>query len=167
MKIRIDKLYEGEHRFETQLEPEALELNGTQFANPIEVTALWDRQGPHACIQFEISTHIASQCDRCLDDLQLEIDTTIGIVVQFSDDVPRDSDDPDYRIISFSDVEIDFTMDIRDAILLAIPTKILCSEDCKGLCPQCGQNLNCKTCKCVVETINPQWTALMTLKKTT
>jgi uncharacterized protein len=77
----------------------------------------------------------------------------------------RDSDDPDYRIVSPSDVEIDFTADIRDAIILAIPIKILCREDCKGLCPQCGQNLNSETCNCVVKKVNPQWAALSTLKK--
>jgi uncharacterized protein len=165
MKIRIDKLYEGEHRFDTQLEPEALELDTAQFSDPIDVAVLWDRQGPHALMQFQVSTHLNSQCDRCLDDLRLKIDAQIAIVVQLSDVMTRDSDDPDYRIVSPSDVEIDFTADIRDAIILAIPIKILCREDCKGLCPQCGQNLNSETCNCVVKKVNPQWAALSTLKK--
>ena len=165
MKIRIDRLYEGEHRLETRLEPEALELDAHQFADPIDVAIVWDRQGFHAYMQFRILTYLASHCDRCLEGVRLKIDAPIAVVVQFSDVDQQDSDDPDYRIVSPSDVEIDFTADIRDAIVLAIPIKILCQEDCKGLCPQCGQNLNLGTCNCVVKTTNPQWAALSTLKK--
>ena len=53
-----------------------------------------------------------------------------------------------YDEISENDEELDITDDLRAEILLELPTNILCSEDCKGLCPHCGINLNESTCNC-------------------
>ncbi len=53
-----------------------------------------------------------------------------------------------YDEISENDEELDITDDLRAEILLELPTNILCSEDCKGLCPHCGVNLNESTCNC-------------------
>jgi uncharacterized protein len=59
---------------------------------------------------------------------------------------------------------INLTDDIRDYALLAIPMKSLCSENCKGLCPNCGANLNDGPCKCKEEKIDPRWEPLLKLK---
>jgi len=165
MKIRIDHLYEGEHRLESRLEPEALDLDTAGFVEPIDVHILWDRRGNQVCMQFQVSTCQQAQCDRCLDDVRITLTGQVGIVVQFRDTVPPDMDDPDYRVVLPSDVEIDFTVDLRDAIMLAVPAKILCREDCKGLCPQCGQNWNHGDCDCESAVAAPQWEALRKLKK--
>ena len=53
----------------------------------------------------------------------------------------------------------------EERIQMAIPMKPLCREDCRGLCPQCGQDLNVTACGCVVETEDPRWEALRVLKK--
>jgi len=165
MKIRIDHLYEGEHRFESQLAPEALDLDTARFVDPIDIQVLWDRRGNQVCMQFQVSAHQQAQCDRCLDDVRIAVAGQVGIVVQFRDTVPPEMDDPDYRVVLATDVEIDFTTDLRDAILLAVPVKILCDEDCKGLCPECGQNWNHGTCDCATVVVTPQWEALRKLKK--
>jgi len=54
---------------------------------------------------------------------------------------------------------------MREQFYLALPMKPLCREDCKGLCPRCGEDLNVKGCGCVIETADPRWEALKTLKQ--
>ena len=48
----------------------------------------------------------------------------------------------------------------REQLLLALPLKVTCREDCKGLCPQCGKNLNQERCSCSTEVEDPRWAAL-------
>ncbi len=54
---------------------------------------------------------------------------------------------------------------VREQILLALPTRTLCREECKGLCPECGANLNAGECDCAQKEIDPRWAALADLKK--
>jgi uncharacterized protein len=60
--------------------------------------------------------------------------------------------------------KIDLSEDVRDYALLALPMKKLCSENCKGLCPKCGKNLNDGPCECRDEKIDPRWEPLQKLK---
>jgi uncharacterized protein len=60
--------------------------------------------------------------------------------------------------------QIDFTLLVREAVLLAVPDAPLCRADCPGLCPQCGADRASTTCNCVVETRDPRWAALDALR---
>jgi len=60
--------------------------------------------------------------------------------------------------------EVDLGPLIREQVLLALPTRPLCRDDCRGLCPQCGINLNHAECGCRVETFDPRLEALRSLK---
>ncbi len=52
---------------------------------------------------------------------------------------------------------------LREQVLLSLPAKTLCREDCKGLCPRCGRNRNSETCTCVTAPTDPRWSALSDL----
>jgi uncharacterized protein len=54
---------------------------------------------------------------------------------------------------------------VEERIQMAVPMKPLCREDCRGLCPHCGQDLNSGECGCVVEIVDPRWEALKSLKQ--
>jgi uncharacterized protein len=58
---------------------------------------------------------------------------------------------------------IDLTEAVRQYSILALPMKALCDEDCAGLCPKCGQNLNQGKCDCPTEDIDPRWSELTKL----
>ena len=60
--------------------------------------------------------------------------------------------------------QIDFTLPVREAVLLAVPEAPLCRHDCPGLCPQCGADLATSKCSCVVETRDERWAALDALR---
>jgi uncharacterized protein len=53
---------------------------------------------------------------------------------------------------------------LREEILLALPMQRVCREDCKGICPVCGQNRNQNECRCHTETVDDRWAALKQLK---
>jgi uncharacterized protein len=60
--------------------------------------------------------------------------------------------------------QIDFTLPVREAVLLAVPAAPLCSAECPGLCPQCGADLATTKCGCVVQTRDERWAALDALR---
>ncbi len=66
----------------------------------------------------------------------------------------------------FDGKAIDVDEIVKEQILLAVPTRMLCREDCKGICPECGIDRNTGECSCVAEDIDPRWAALEELKIT-
>ena len=71
----------------------------------------------------------------------------------------------DEEIETFSGDSIDLTSTVFRNILAAMPMKVVCSDDCKGLCPVCGQNLNVKDCGCDTTYIDPRFESLRSLLK--
>jgi uncharacterized protein len=53
---------------------------------------------------------------------------------------------------------------LREQVLLALPLKVICRENCKGLCPQCGKNLNTEQCSCAETMEDPRWSALKDIR---
>ena len=102
-------------------------------------------------LKARVESKAASRCSRCLDPGEIPVRAEIDAV--FSKD--SDPDDPD--LYSFEASTVELTDAVRDALLLEMPMRILCKEDCKGLCPVCGINLNKGTCTCQegAEVINP------------
>lgn len=94
-----------------------------------------------------------TKCDRCLCDVHKE--EISHLVKQY-----------DIKEIASSDKEgIDLEDTVLEKILLNMPSKVLCKDDCLGLCPDCGINLNKDSCKCSEEKINPKFAALEQLLK--
>ena len=105
-----------------------------------------------------------SFCDRCAEEFRAEYSTTFEqwYVFDFHSGEIDEADDailisPDQR-----DVVID--EDVREAMLVALPMKRLCREDCLGLCPQCGRNRNIEPCDCENIEDNPLWAGLKNVK---
>jgi uncharacterized protein len=63
----------------------------------------------------------------------------------------------------FDGEAIDVDEIVKEQILLAVPTRMLCREDCKGICPECGADKNTGECNCVTNEIDPRWAALKDL----
>ena len=111
-----------------------------------------------------LHTQIELTCSRCLvsfsSPLTLNIEEeyfpTTDVVTGVSMPLP---DEPGCFTIDENNI-LDLTEAIRQYALLAIPMKPLCREDCAGLCPNCGQNLNQGPCDCLPQETNPQWSTL-------
>lgn len=100
-------------------------------------------------------------CARCGDgfDLSLSFKTERPVARALTDE-----ENDDY-IIADEDGYIDLAAVFADELLLELPTKLLCSDGCKGLCPKCGINLNHGTCGCVHKEIDPRLEVLKALLK--
>ena len=98
-----------------------------------------------------LTANAVTRCARCLGRVVLPMET------EFNEVFLRElkDDDPDSYPLTGSDVELNEAA--KNALLLELPYRILCSEDCKGLCPKCGKNLNEGSCTCQEgdEVMNP------------
>jgi len=97
------------------------------------------------------------KCNRCLKEFKTEISLKINECFSNAESIPEDS----YK---FSGNDIDLTEMLTDVIITNMPMKILCKEDCKGLCNYCGSNLNHKECSCKNEAYDPRLEKLRQLK---
>jgi uncharacterized protein len=104
-----------------------------------------------------LSGELTLMCSRCLEGFKYSLD--IEIHEKFSA-VPNDEDD--FIIFIDSDI-INLTELIENNILMSLPIKKLCNEDCQGLCQNCGSNLNKKTCNCDNVNVDPRLAKLKDL----
>ena len=95
-------------------------------------------------------------CSKCLGHATTKINFYFS--ERFSE-MPLDDDE----VWNINDKIIDITEPMRSCILLSLPARVLCTNDCKGLCTSCGINLNLENCNCDTSNIDPRWAALSSL----
>jgi uncharacterized protein len=83
----------------------------------------------------------------------------------FDEDEEVELEEEDTRTAFFTGTKLAIADVLREQILLALPMKVLCRVDCKGLCPVCGMNLNSGTCTCSREEFSPHMDVLLEFKK--
>lgn len=107
-------------------------------------------------VSGRVETRLALECGRCLEPF--EIDVTAPFDLRYVQEEPgglrheHEVREDDLATVYYRGDTLDLEELMREQFQLALPMKPLCREDCKGLCPQCGTNLNTATCDC-----NPQW----------
>lgn len=111
-------------------------------------------------VDGEVFSKIGFQCDSCLIDFEREIN--FPILEVFS---KTESDDEEIWVFSSKDNIINLEQPIAMNILLNLPMKALCSENCKGLCRICGHNLNDGDCGCDRDFIDPRFEDFLKLFK--
>ncbi len=141
-----------------------LVAEGFNFPEPVEVTLSAAKSGDEIVFQGRISTMVEMECARCLDIFEMDINSRIQFVVQLLDiNQPQAAEDDDFIILPRTTAEYDISQRIRESILLELPLKPLCSEDCRGLCPMCGVNLNETECECTPDKNDERWDPLKQL----
>lgn len=91
-------------------------------------------------IKATVSGTYTSVCDRCMEDASLKLEAKLDTIF----DLNEAKDDS----LTLENGKIDLVRTAYDALSLEIPMVILCKEDCKGICPHCGANLNLEECNC-------------------
>ncbi|MEO7003935.1 MAG: DUF177 domain-containing protein [Acidobacteriaceae bacterium] len=119
-------------------------------------------------IRGTLQTRMQLPCARCIEPVEEAIETEFDLLFR---PLKADSEASDHSI-STSETEIGYYEGdgllledvLREQILLALPAKVLCREDCKGLCPECGRNrnpdINPELCDCVTHSADPRWSSL-------
>lgn len=148
VKIHLPAYPRGVHSIVVSASAADLALDPELFAEPIELRLQLDRHDPYFQFRCRASAVAQCQCDRCMSKyVQLvEVDSPMLYVV--GQRVDGDVDDPEIVYLPAGTTEIDLSGDLRDFLLLSLPGRLLCRDDCRGLCPQCGVDRNESACAC-------------------
>ena len=117
------------------------------------------RTDQHILVEGTLKSALSAECVRCLDSFHLPLQVRIEEL--FALTAAPHVADPLYAVEP--DGTIELTLPLREQVLLAQPIKPICQPDCKGLCNQCGKNLNEGPCECNDESIDPRLAALKAL----
>ena len=165
MKIPIRHLQDGQHQFEEQLSVEVLALDDQPaFTQVVDVTLDASKHEATMNCAVRIQTIAELQCDRCLESVQLALDLRPQLVVRFGKDT-LETEEEDVVHVQPDQLDFDLQPWIREHLVVALPMKVLCREDCAGFCSGCGKNLNEEVCSCSAAPVDPRWEKLMALKK--
>jgi uncharacterized protein len=106
-----------------------------------------------------IETVYDAQCGRCLSAME------IGVSMAIKEYIFADTPEDDSEAYTYAGKSVDLSRIMKDNIILNLPVRQLCSEKCKGLCPECGSNLNVAACGCKKESGDPRWEVLNKFKQ--
>jgi len=109
-----------------------------------------ERAGDEYLLRGALRGGLVTQCVRCLEPATLALDVPVTLTFAEREEpmVEEEDENTEEDVIYFSDGVIDVGPEIRDELLLALPMKPLCQEDCAGICPTCGANRNLTPCDC-------------------
>ena len=162
MKIQVGGLSEGvyQYRFEAKASDLAL---GENFPGDLAVDATLEKTGSQLYLKAEIRTTATFSCDRCVRPFARTLSPSYRMYYFWNDAAAGQFDPSEVQVLPVGATVVDISEDVRQTILLAVPYKLLCRDDCKGLCPQCGQNLNEGTCHCATTIPDGRWEKLRAL----
>jgi uncharacterized protein len=144
---------------------------GTQLLTADEVVAFEDVDGSEnriAC-HIELTVRKADEaiyvhaalkgvfktpCHKCLEPAEYLVEPSFDLVVKktrLASDKPLGGEDDDLIYVSLKDREISLNQQVYENLIASMPMRILCGDDCRGLCPGCGANLNIELCRCAGE----------------
>ncbi len=155
---------------------EVQELNGMltggggeyRFTVPLQVDMIHVRSGDDLLFSGTLSSELVGQCGRCLEEYALPLEREFSLMLSPGRALVREqeltADELSASFYSESEDEIDLSTLVHEEILLALSSRPLCREECRGLCPQCGINLNIDSCECHPVRQEPRLTALSNLR---
>ena len=170
MRIELDKLEEGKGKFAQTYQPEELDLVDERVTldGPVIARGQVRRSGAEVVVSGRFETQVQVECDRCLKPIQLpvaadfKLDYITGQDYESSNAAELSADDLSVSV--FDGEALDVNELVKEQILLAVPDRALCREDCKGICANCGADLNAGNCNCEQIEIDPRWEALRKFK---
>lgn len=170
MKLDLWSLLEGEDElleFQGEIHRESFDLNGRKIdiLEPIEYEGqVFKLHGEKDLnISININYVYGEKCSRCLAPSTKEINTKLsaklmesGSDVEEIENQDEDSDEDYEDVFYYKNNNLNLDDHIIEQVILSIPMKTLCKDNCKGLCSKCGKDLNVSECDCVHEDIDPR-----------
>ena len=134
------------------------EEQGAVFLTPVRVTGEFLNIGGSIEFEARVSCRVRYECDRCLESYEDDFACSFKEIFKKEDVKNGDEQSPDVIILEGTAVELDEIVLLN--IIVHLPHKHLCKNDCKGLCPNCGQNLNLGSCDCDMRPTDPRFDIL-------
>jgi uncharacterized protein len=174
MFLDISELEREPLDFEEVFQPGVIDLGGEiQQRTPLKTSGhaevVEEHHGKHDVIKDirlrgRLEAGLELQCARCLEPVPQDIAREFELLYRpLGADAGRDE-----ISVTVAEAEIGYYQGdgilledvLREQVLLALPLKVTCREECRGLCPHCGKNLNQEQCSCAVAVEDPRWAAL-------
>jgi len=178
MFIDIHELERHPLDFAEQFPPGLIDLGDeveqqSQLKSDGRAQLLEEHHGKHKIIkdiriQGRLSTSLKVACARCLEAVLFAVDRPFELLYR-----PQGTDAGREELsVTDTEAEVGYYQGdglqledvLREQVLLAVPLKLLCREDCKGLCPHCGKSLNQEQCSCSEPLEDPRWAALKEIR---
>ena len=172
MRIELEKLDGGRGDFAYVYQPGDLDPvdERVKLAQPVAIKGGVRRTGAGVDVTGHFETRVQVECDRCLKPVELPVSADFALEYITGADYESSSaaalSEQELSVSVFDGESIDVDEIVKEQILLAVPARMLCREDCKGICPECGIDLNTGQCNCAAEEVDPRWAALKDLKNT-
>jgi uncharacterized protein len=163
MKLNVQALKQGVQSFEFEKTANDLNLDPVTFNAEIRVNSDVEKRYNSVFVRSRVETSISSICDLCLEGFSQDLHDEFRLFCASPEEYAIYKDDDEVRMLNPRTREIDLADGVRESLLLTVPLKAVCSDDCKGLCPQCGANLNVVSCQCSLAQTDPRWEGLKKL----
>ena len=144
------------------------EGDGYQVVAPVQVDLEIHKDKDRFRLVGTARTELELSCGRCLEPFRMPFEGAIDVrylpASELSAEEEREVAEEDLDTSYYRDDQIDLNELLREQFYLALPMKPLCRDQCAGLCPQCGTNLNAGTCQCTAQWEDPRLAPLKELK---
>ncbi len=159
--LNLTKVFaeEGSVSFDFLLDLTDVDFYGNHpFPTPVQVNGIVENFAGIVLLKATAQFVFSAPCDRCAEPVEQATQVSFEHVV-----VTQVEDEENDGFVVAEQMQLDAEELLRDNLILWMPSKVLCKPDCKGLCDQCGKNLNEGECGCKKSTVDPRLAALGSL----
>ena len=173
MFISVKELELKKVRFDVAFPPGEIGFSedGLSQATPLQAEGAAELL-PHTLgeirIRGRLKVGMQSECDRCLEPAEFPIDSSFDLFYRpatrgdYEEEIEIDEGEAEIAFYDGDGLQLKDVL--REYVLLAMPMQRVCREDCRGMCPWCGQNRNLVNCGCEVKPVDDRWSALKKLQ---
>lgn len=165
LKVSLSALDRGEVNVREQVPADDPMWDGAKLtlAEPLDVDLTARQVGEGVFVRGRLRTTVRQACRRCLASVEQPVDETVDMLFDTLGEDEEEASGEVYPLPARGD-ELDLGEAVREQLLLRAPEFTLCKEECRGLCPTCGTDLNQGECECVPEQAESPWDALKNVK---
>lgn len=152
--LNLTKVFaqEGSVSFEFPLDLSQVDFYGTfPFSSPVNVSGVVENFAGIVLLKAKARFVFSAPCDRCAVLVEKPVELSLEHVI-----VSEVEDEENDDFVVAENMQLDVEELLRDDLILWVPTKNLCKDDCKGLCDKCGKNLNEGDCDCNKQSVDPR-----------
>ncbi len=169
MRIQLANLEDGGGRIAHVYAPGVLNLFDERvvLTGSASISGKVRRSGGQVFVAGHIDAQAQVECDRCLRPVDLPVSTDFKVEYITDEDYKSSNvaelTEEEMALSVFDGETIDIDEIVREQVLLSIPARMLCQENCKGICPNCGIDRNEDECGCETSDGDPRWSSLKKL----
>ena len=171
MLLDLTRYRQPVSQFSRTFQPQEVAQEGDAYriVTPVEVAFDIHKDKEKFRLAGSVRAELELSCSRCLEPFRLPVDAEFDLRYLPAAAAAAESEhevaDDDLETSYYRDDQIDLNELLREQFYLALPMKPLCREDCRGLCPQCGTNLNAGACGCAPVIEDPRLAPLRNLRR--